>query len=252
MIVARNLTKRYGSTVVLDDVSVEIPRGGITALIGPNGAGKSTLLSLVGRLLKPDAGTVTIDGVPAHELQQSEFAKKVAILKQDNHLGVRLTVEDLVTFGRYPHSRGRPNLQDRAHVERAIDFLELGDLRHRFLDELSGGQRQRAFVAMVLCQGTDYVLLDEPLASLDMRHAVAMMKRMQGVARELGKSVVIVLHDINFAATYADTIIAMKDGRVVQHAAVDAVMTPAALRAIYDIDVHVERIGGKPIGVYYG
>ncbi len=251
MITAQNLTKRYGNSVVLDQVSVEIPRGGITALIGPNGAGKSTLLSLIGRLLKPDGGVVTIDGVPTTGMKQADFAKKVAILKQDNHLAVRLTVEDLVTFGRYPHSHGRPNMDDRRHVENAIEYLELGDLRHRFLDELSGGQRQRAFVAMVLCQGTDYVLLDEPLASLDMRHAVAMMKRMRGVAQDLGKSVVIVLHDINFAASYADTIVAMKDGRIIQHAVVDEVMTPHALRAIYDVDVHVQNIGGKPIGVYY-
>ncbi|MCC6310603.1 MAG: ATP-binding cassette domain-containing protein [Trueperaceae bacterium] len=251
MITARNLTKRYGQTVVLDEVSVEIPRGGITALIGPNGAGKSTLLSLIGRLLKPDGGHVEIDGVPTHGMKQSEFAKKVAILRQDNHLAVRLTVEDLVTFGRYPHSQGRPTIQDRGHVEAALDYLELQDLRHRFLDELSGGQRQRAFVAMVLCQDTDYVLLDEPLASLDMRHAVAMMKRMRGVTEDLGKTVVIVLHDINFAASYADTIVAMRDGRVLQHALVDEVMTPEALRAIYDVDVRVEHIGGKPIGVYY-
>ena len=251
MITARNLTKRYGQTVVLDDVSVEIPRGGITAMIGPNGAGKSTLLSLVGRLLKADGGTVEIDGVPTNGMKQSEFAKKVAILRQDNHLAVRLTVEDLVTFGRYPHSQGRPTVQDRGHVEAALDYLELQDLPHRFLDKLSGAQRQRAFVAMVLCQDTDYVLLDEPLASLDMRHAVAMMKRMRGVTEDLGKTVVIVLHDINFAASYADTIVAMRDGRVVQHAVVDEVMTPEALRAIYDVDVHVEQIGGKPIGVYY-
>jgi iron complex transport system ATP-binding protein len=251
MITAQNLTKRYGNSVVLDGVSVEIPRGGITAMIGPNGAGKSTLLSLIGRLLKPDGGVVTIDGVPTTGMKQADFAKKVAILKQDNHLAVRLTVEDLVTFGRYPHSHGRPTMEDRRHVENAIEYLELGDLRHRFLDELSGGQRQRAFVAMVLCQGTDYVLLDEPLASLDMRHAVAMMKRMRGVAQDLGKSVVIVLHDINFAASYADTIVAMKDGRIIQHAVVDEVMTPHALRAIYDVDVHVQNIGGKPIGVYY-
>ncbi len=252
MIATTGLTKRYGQAVVLDDVSVQIPRGGITALIGPNGAGKSTLLSLIGRLIKPDAGSVTIDGLPTERMRQGDFAKKVAILKQDNHLATRLTVADLVTFGRYPHSHGRPTIKDREHVDRAIDYLELDHLRHRFLDELSGGQRQRAFVAMVLCQETDYVLLDEPLASLDMRHAVAMMKRMQGVARDLGKSVVIVLHDINFAATYADTIVAMKGGRVIQHAPVAEVMTPRALRAIYDVDVHVEEIRGKPIGVYYG
>lgn len=252
MISVRNVSKSYGDTVVLDDVSCEIPRSGITALIGPNGAGKSTLLSIVGRLLKPDAGEVTVDGEPLERLRPDECARRISVLKQDNHLSVRLSVQDLVTFGRYPYTRGRPTLEDRRHVETALEYLELADLRHRFLDQLSGGQRQRAFVAMVLCQDTDYVLLDEPLASLDMRHAVAMMKRLRRVTDELGKAVVVVIHDINFAATYADRIVAMKDGKVLQVGGVDEVMTPDALGAIYDVDVQVERFGGKPIGIYYG
>jgi iron complex transport system ATP-binding protein len=252
LIAVNDVTKRYGDTVVLDRVSCEVPRQGITALIGPNGAGKSTLLSIMGRLLKPDAGRVTVDGEHLDGLRPDECARRISVLKQDNHLSVRLSVEDLVTFGRYPYTRGRPTVEDRQHVESALEYLELTDLRHRFLDELSGGQRQRAFVAMVLCQDTDYVLLDEPLASLDMRHAVSMMKRLRRVTDELGKAVVIVIHDINFAATYADRIVAMKDGRIVQMGGVDEVMTPDALSAIYDVDVRVERYGGKPLGIYYG
>src|SRR5690606_40435760 len=125
---------------------------------------------------------------------------------EDNHLAVRLTVEDLVAFGRYPYSKGRPTIEDREHIENAITYLELGPLRHRFLDELSGGQRQRACVAMVLWHDTDYVLLDDPLASLDMRPAVAMMKRLRDVTDALGKTVALDLHDINFASTYPDPI----------------------------------------------
>jgi iron complex transport system ATP-binding protein len=251
MIRVAGLTKRYGHTAVVDRVDVEIQRGGITAIIGPNGAGKSTMLSLVSRLMKRDEGTVTIDGDDIDRLKSDELARRISVLRQDNHLAVRLTVEDLVAFGRYPYSKGRPTVEDREHIESALAYLELGALRHRFLDELSGGQRQRAFVAMVLCQDTDYVLLDEPLASLDMRHAVAMMKRLRDVTDELGKTVVLVLHDINFASTYADSIIAMKDGRVVQHADPASVMTTPVLREIYDMDVHVEQIGGRPIGVYF-
>lgn len=251
MIQISNLTKRYGQAAVVDDVCVEIQKGGITALIGPNGAGKSTLLSMICRLLKNDGGSVSIDGLDVTSLRSDELARKVAVLRQDNHLAVRLTVEDLVAFGRYPHSKGRPTLADQQHIENAIEYLELGPLRHRFLDELSGGQRQRAFVAMVLCQDTDYILLDEPLASLDMRHAVAMMKRLRDVTNDLGKTVVLVLHDINYASTYADSIIAMKDGRVVQHAPPEIVMTTEVLREIYDMDVHVQEIGGRPIGVYF-
>lgn len=251
MIELQGITKRYGHSTVVNDVSVTIPRGGITAIIGPNGAGKSTLLSIASRLMKHDAGTVRIDGADITKLPSDALAKRIAVLRQDNHLAVRLTVEDLVAFGRYPHSKGRPTIEDQKHIEAAIDYLELGPLRKRFLDELSGGQRQRAFVAMVLCQDTDYVLLDEPLASLDMRHAVAMMRQMRRVTDELNKTVVIVLHDINFASTYADSIIAMKDGRVVQHAPPETVMTPTVLRQIYDMDVQVHKIDGRQIGVYF-
>src|SRR5699024_1271610 len=129
---------------------------------------------------------------------------------------------------------------------------ELGDLRHRFLNELSGGQRQRAFVAMVLCQDTDYILLDEPLNSLDMRHSISMMQQLRRISRELDKTVVIVLHDINFASWYSDDIIAMRDGNVVYHAGPEVVITPQALLELYDVDVQGETICGKSIGVYYG
>lgn len=251
MIEVRGVSRRFGRSLVLDDVNLTIERGGITAIIGPNGAGKSTLLSVISRLLPPDAGTVSIDGADITKLPVDVLAKRIGVLRQDNQLAVRLTVEDLVAFGRYPHSKGRPTTEDQQHIEAAIDYLELGPLRKRFLDQLSGGQRQRAFVAMVLCQDTDYVLLDEPLASLDMRHAVAMMKQMRRVTDELNKTVVIVLHDINFASTYADSIIAMKDGRVVQHATPEALMTPEVLRQIYDMDVQVHQIDGRQIGVYF-
>lgn len=251
MIEVNSVTKRYGQTAVVNDVSVQIARGGITAIIGPNGAGKSTLLSIISRLMKPDGGSVTIDGQDINSIVSDSLARQLAVLRQDNHLAVRLTVEDLVAFGRYPYNKGRPTQEDRQHIEAALDFLELSDLRFRFLDELSGGQRQRAFVAMVLCQDTDYILLDEPLASLDMRHAVSMMKRLRRVTDELNKTVVLVLHDINFASTYADSIIAMKDGGLVHHAGPEEVITPRVLREIYDMDVAVHQIEGKRVGLYF-
>lgn len=251
MIEVQGVTKRYGSTVVVNDVSLTIPKGGITAIIGPNGAGKSTLLAIISRLMKPDGGSITIDGDQLDDILSDNLAKRLAVLRQDNHLAVRLTVEDLVAFGRYPHNKGRPTLGDRAHIEAALEFLELGELRHRFLDELSGGQRQRAFIAMVLCQDTEYILLDEPLASLDMRHAVAMMKRLRRITDELDKTVVLVLHDINFASTYADSIIALKQGGLIQHASPEFVMTPGVLREIYDMDVAVHELDGRRVGLYF-
>jgi iron complex transport system ATP-binding protein len=251
MIDVQHVTKRYSSHAVIDDVSLQIQKGGITSIIGPNGAGKSTLLSIVSRLLKMDAGRVTVDGMDISATAGDVLARRMAILRQDNHFASRLTVEDLVTFGRYPHSKGRPTVEDREHVEESLRYLELEDLRHRVIDELSGGQRQRAFVAMVLCQDTDYVLLDEPLNNLDMKHSVAMMKRLRRITVELGKTVVLVVHDINFASCYSDQIIAMRNGRVAHQGNSGEIMRNSILRDIFDINVCVETINDHPIGVYF-
>ena len=251
MIEIRNVLKSYDGTKVVDDVSVDIPHEAVTAIIGPNGAGKSTLLSVVARLLRADTGTVSVGGLDIDTTPSGDLAKKLAILRQDTHPATRLTVEDFVSFGRYPHSKGRLTTEDQSHIEDALDYLDLGQLRHRFLDELSGGQRQRAFVAMVLAQDTDYVLLDEPLNNLDMKHAVSMMKLMRSMVRELKKTVVIVLHDINFASVYADHLVVMKDGRIAHAGPPDTVVTPDILREVYDLEVSVHRIGGQIISVYY-
>jgi iron complex transport system ATP-binding protein len=251
MIITSGLKKYYGDTAVVDDVSVELPSGGITSIIGPNGAGKSTTLSIVSRLLGMDAGSVTVDGLDVSKSPSDVLAKRLSILRQDNHMTARLTVHDLVSFGRYPYSKGRLTIEDKGHIDQAISYLNLDDLKGRFLDELSGGQRQRAFVAMVLCQDTDYVLLDEPLNNLDMKHAMGMMKLMQRACKELGKTVVLVLHDINFASWYSDYIIAMKNGRVIRHGSRDDIITPEALKDIYDMDINVHEIGGHKVSLFY-
>ncbi|MFH5821940.1 ABC transporter ATP-binding protein [Georgenia sp. AZ-5] len=251
MIETHALTKRYGAAVVVDDVSLSLPAGGVTSIIGANGAGKSTVLSMIARLLRMDGGTVSVDGLDVARTPSAELARRLSILRQDNHLAVRLTVQDLVAFGRYPHTRGRLTADDRRHIAAAMDYLDLGPLAGRFLDELSGGQRQRAFVAMVLCQDTDYVLMDEPLNNLDMKHAVAMMRLLRRTADDLGKTVVVVVHDINFASCYSDHIVAMRDGKVLCQGGPEDIITPERLRAIYDMDVTVEIIGGRRIGIYY-
>jgi iron complex transport system ATP-binding protein len=252
MIRAEAVTRAYGDTVVVDAVSLDFPKGGITSIIGPNGAGKSTLLSMVSRLLDMTAGSVTVDGLDVSKTPSNELARRLSILRQDNHIAARLTVRDLVAFGRYPHSRGRLTVEDKRHIDEAIAYLDLGALDMRFLDELSGGQRQRAFVAMVLCQDTDYVLLDEPLNNLDMKHATAMMKLLRRAANELGKTVVLVLHDINFASWYSDYVVAMKTGRVVNQGPAAQMIDPAVLSEIYEMDIAVHDLGGRRIAVYYG
>lgn len=251
MIEINNVSKKYNDSVVVDDVTLKLPSCGITSIIGPNGAGKSTLLSMISRLLPVDKGQVTVDNLDVHKTDGDVLAKRLSILRQDNSISSRLTVRDLVTFGRYPHSKGRPNADDRRHVDQSIQYLGLETLSDRFLDELSGGQRQRAFVAMVLCQDTDYVLLDEPLNNLDMKHSAAMMKLLRKAADELGKTIVMVVHDINFASWYSDHIVAMRDGKVVHQGSPDDLIQSDILRDIYDMDIDVAMIGGKRIGVYY-
>ncbi|WP_422678161.1 ABC transporter ATP-binding protein [Blastococcus brunescens] len=227
-------------------------RGGVTTLIGPNGAGKSTLFGLVGRLIQPDAGRVTVDGMDVATSSSRELARTLAVLRQDNHIAARLTVHDLVEFGRFPHSQGRLTVHDREHIENAIGYLELGPYRNRFLDELSGGQRQRAFIAMVLAQDTRYVLLDEPLNNLDLRHMTEIMRLVRRMADDLGKRVVAVLHDINFAATWSDRIVAMRNGSVVADAPSREIMRPEVLEAVYETSVDVREIDGRPVALYYG
>ncbi len=251
MIRVYEAAKRYGSQWVVDKVSLEIPKGGVTSIIGPNGAGKSTLLGMVSRLLPMEGGIVTVDGLDVVRTPTAQLAKKLAILRQENSLTVRLTVRELVTLGRFPHCQGRPTQEDLDHVEQALEFLHLREFADRFLDQLSGGQRQRAFVAMVLCQDTDYVLLDEPLNNLDMRHAVDMMKTLRRLANDKGKTVVVVLHDINFASVYSDHIVAMKDGRLTFEGPPRELMTTDKLREIYDLEIPIHESSGHLIGTYY-
>jgi iron complex transport system ATP-binding protein len=252
MIVTSEVTKHYGESCVVDGVTLNLPKGGITSIIGPNGAGKSTLLSMVSRLMTMDQGSVTIDGLDVTKTASDVLARRLSILRQENHMTARLTVHDLVSFGRYPYSKGRLTADDKLHIDRAIGYLNLTELSGRFLDELSGGQRQRAFVAMVLCQDTDYVLLDEPLNNLDMKHAMAMMKLLRKAADELGKTVVLVLHDINFASWYSDYIVAMKHGKVAAQGTSREMIVPEVLADIYEMDIKVHEIGGQLISVYYG
>lgn len=251
MISLTDVTKAYGETTVLGPVTLTMPEGGITALVGPNGAGKSTMLTIIGRLIEPTTGTVTVGGYDVARTPSRQLAQIVSILRQENHFITRLTIRELVSFGRFPHSQGRLTDDDHRHVDRAIDFLDLGELQHRYLDQLSGGQRQRAYVAMVLAQDTDYILLDEPLNNLDMRHAVAMMKQLRQAADQLRKTIVIVIHDINFAAAYADHIIALTDGTVAHAGPPDELMTTATLEQVFQTPIHVRRGGHYPLAVYY-
>ena len=251
MIEIDNVSKKYQTIPVLKNVNATISQGGVTAIIGPNGAGKSTLLSIISRLLLADEGQVKIQNMDVVNTPSDKLATYLSVLRQENRFTSRLTVFELVGFGRYPYSKGRLNQDDLAHIHRALEFLNLTEYKDRFLDELSGGQRQRAYVAMVLCQDTDYVLLDEPLNNLDMKHAVAMMKQLRRAADELGKTIVIVIHDINFASVYSDYILAMKDGQLVYQGSPKQIMNSTILEEIFDTPVKIENIYNQNIAIYY-
>ena len=251
MIETQGVSKAYHDRLVVNDVSINISKGGLTSIIGPNGAGKSTLLSMISRLTSMTAGRVQVDCLDITRTPGPELAKRLAIFRQHNESTLRLTVRDLVAFGRFPHSGGRLTDTDQQHIDEAIHYLGLEAYQQRHLDELSGGQRQRAYVAMVMCQDTDYVLLDEPLNNIDMHHAVGMMQLLRRAADEKGKTVVVVLHDINFASCYSDQIIAMREGHVAYQGTPEQIIRGEVLSDIYQLPIQVHEIAGQRICVYF-
>ncbi|GIP34873.1 ABC transporter ATP-binding protein [Paenibacillus sp. J2TS4] len=251
MVDVRNLFKKYGTKNVVEDVSVTIAKGKITSFIGPNGAGKSTLISMISRLITKDQGEVYIDDQEIGQCKSNDLAKKISILKQANHINLRLTIRELVSFGRFPYSQGRLTEEDWKYVDEAIQYMDLTEMQNKYLDQLSGGQRQRAYIAMVIAQNTEYILLDEPLNNLDMKHSVQIMKILRRLVDELGKTIVIVIHDINFASCYSDHIVALKDGKVVRVGTTDEIIHPSVLKEIYDMDIQIEHINDNKICVYF-
>lgn len=252
MITIRNLTHRIGRQTILDNVSLDLPQGGITALIGPNGAGKSTLLSFMARLQPlPQGAAIAYNGRSLAGTHTAEIAKILAILTQEHSIHSRISVRDLLLFGRYPYHQGRPAAEDRAIVENALDQFQLRELAARYLTELSGGQRQRAMIAMVFCQSTEYVLLDEPLNNLDMYYARALMQLLRQITDEHNRTTVVVLHDINQAAAYADHIVALQNGRPVLCGSPAEVFTRDNIRSLFHMDVEVLDYRGKPLIVHH-
>ncbi len=252
MIEIENVSHAIGSAAILHDLSLTIPKGGVTALIGPNGAGKSTLLSLMARLEPVQTGRIRVDGLDVTRTPTGELARHLAIQRQDTIIATRLTVRQLVGFGRYPHHRGRAGPEDRARVEEAIAALRLEGFADRFLDTLSGGQRQRALIAMSVAQQTDYLLLDEPLNNLDMAHARGLMELLRDLADRSGRTIVVVLHEVNYAAAHADRIVAMKDGRIAAHGTPEALLTAETIGVLFGAPVSVGTHAGRPVVHHFG
>src|SRR5574337_293212 len=246
-----SLSKSFGKKPILKEIDLTIKKGKLTAFIGPNGAGKSTLLASMSRLIGIEAGHIYLDGQELKTFKSRELAQKLAILKQMNHLNMQISVRVLVAFGRFPYSKGQLTANDQTKLQTAIEQLGMQDLADDNIQNLSGGQLQRAYIAMILAQDTDYILLDEPLNNLDMNYALQMMQLLQNLVRDYGKTVVIVLHDINFAASFADDIVAMKSGTIFAHDKTTNIINEPVLNDLYDMTIRIEEIDGKKFCLYF-
>ncbi|NUT90449.1 MAG: ABC transporter ATP-binding protein [Saccharothrix sp.] len=238
---AESLRLGYGENVVVDGLDLDVLDGTVTAIIGPNGCGKSTLLRALARLLKPTSGAVLLDGKEIDRLPTRDVAQVVGLLPQSPVAPEGLTVADLVARGRHPHQRWyrQWSSADEEAISRALDLTGMTDLADRQVDHLSGGQRQRAWISMTLAQETDLLLLDEPITYLDLAHQIDVLDLVHRLHRERGTTVVMVLHDLNLAARYADTLVAMRDGRVMACGAPGEVLTEAMLEDVFGLTAKV-------------
>ena len=248
---ARGLVVAYDQAVVLDRLDLAVPRGEVTAIVGANGCGKSTLLRALARLVAPREGAVVLDGRAIGELPTRDVARRIGVLPQAPAVPDGLTVEDLVARGRYPHQGlfRQWSRQDQAAVEQALAATAIADLRERPVDELSGGQRQRAWIAMTLAQETELLLLDEPTTYLDLAHQIEVLDLLDGLVAEQGRTVVMVLHDLNQACRYADRLVALRDGRVHVAGAPEDVVDADFVHEVFGLDAHVldDPVTGTPM-----
>ncbi|WP_201509000.1 iron ABC transporter ATP-binding protein [Psychrobacter alimentarius] len=247
MIKIDNISYHIGKQQILNDVTLSLPSAQVIALIGPNGAGKSTLFSVMSRLQPLQSGQVCFGKHDIATCHARTLSKTVAMLGQENQVQGRLRVHELLMFGRYPYHQGQPTANDQQKVQAIIERFELASLADRFLSTLSGGQRQRVLIAMIVCQDTPYLLLDEPLNNLDMYHAGRLMRELREVSHSQQKTVVIVLHDINQAAQFADTVVTMKSGEVMAVGKPVDVLTKETMKALYNVDVTVLNHQGRPV-----
>ena len=242
----KGVTKKYRHPVV-DHVDLEVSKHRLTSFIGPNGAGKSTLLGMMSRLLPKNEGLIYINGQEIETWNSTELAKELAVLKQNQQVHISITVEEFVRFGRFPYTKGKITKSDEQIVEEALENTNLLEFRNQDICTLSGGQYQRALIAMVLAQDTEWILLDEPLNHLDLKQAYEVMNLLRFLVDEKGKSIVIVMHDLNMASNFSDEIACFKEGKCIIHDKVDTVMKDDVLSDLYEIPLEVIEINGKKI-----
>ncbi|MCM3398602.1 ABC transporter ATP-binding protein [Oceanobacillus profundus] len=250
-----NINIGYGEHLIVKDLSVEIPDKKITTIIGSNGCGKSTLLKAITRIIAHESGTVILDGEDISKQDTKKLAKKMAILPQTPESTNGLTVGELVSYGRFPYQSGFGRLKKRDYevIEWALEVTGTLEYRFRPVDALSGGQRQRVWIAMALAQETEIIFLDEPTTYLDMAHQLEVLELLQSLNQEQERTIVMVLHDLNQAARFADYIIALKDGQIVQSGNCETVITHDVLKKVFQIDAEIGKDPrtGKPMCITY-
>ncbi|AUS09232.1 hypothetical protein C1X05_10635 [Laceyella sacchari] len=236
-----NLRIAYGSQDIVNNLNLTIPDGKITAIIGPNGCGKSTVLKTMARILSAKSGAVFLDGKDITMEKTKKIAQKMAILPQSPDAPEGLTVAELVSYGRFPYQKGMGRLQeaDWKVINWAMEITGVSHFKDRAVDALSGGQRQRAWIAMALVQETDIILLDEPTTYLDLSHQLEILELLKHLNEKEKRTIVMVIHDLNHAARFADHIVAMKAGELVKEGTAEEIITPEILQRVFNIDVEV-------------
>ena len=255
-LVAEQLHIAYIDRPIVENLNLSIPPRKITALVGANGSGKSTILKTMARIMSPRSGSVLLDGKSIHKQPTREVAKQLAILPQNPSAPEGLTVGELVSYGRFPHQRGFAALskEDKRIVEWALRVTGMSDYADRPVDQLSGGQRQKAWIAMSLAQQTDILFLDEPTTFLDMAHQLEVLKLLQKLNAEEGRTIVMVVHDLNHATRFAHHLVAIKQGKVVCEGAPEHVVTEDVLREVFGIEALIipDPHTGVPLCLPYG
>ena len=245
----------YGDKVIVDDLNLNINKGEITTIIGANGCGKSTILKTLARVHQANFGVIYLDGKMIHKIPTKEIAKKMAVLPQSPEAPSGLTVYELISFGRAPHQGGfgRLSEKDRHVIQWALEVTGLSSFRDQAVDALSGGQRQRSWIAMAIAQETELLLLDEPTTYLDMAHQLEILQLLEKLNKEEGRTIVMVIHDLNHAARFSHHMVALRTGKLVKEGSAEEVMTHDVLKEVFHIDAEIVKDPwtNKPVCLSY-